>query len=122
MDWKGLNEVEGWMNAIGTWELMSLSHDKKAIGCKWVFAVKVNPYGFIAHLKAHLVAKSYAQIDNVDYSDTFSPTAKLTYFLGGYVWLVFAVAWHQKCFSPWRSSGRGLYGVTTWFCYLGEVG
>ncbi|KAA3480127.1 Retrovirus-related Pol polyprotein from transposon TNT 1-94 [Gossypium australe] len=34
--------------------------------------VKVNPDGFVAQLKAHLVGKGYAQTYEVDYSDTFS--------------------------------------------------
>ena len=58
---------------------MRLPARKKAIGCRWVFTVKVNPNGSIAWLEARFVAKGYAQTYGVDYSDTFSPISKLTF-------------------------------------------
>ena len=52
----------GWRSAMieemdaltdnGTWDLVHLPIGKKAIGCRWVFIVKVNPDGSIARLKA----------------------------------------------------------------------
>ena len=44
----------------GTWDLVPLPTGKKAIGCRWVFAVKFNPDGSVATLKVRLVAKGYA--------------------------------------------------------------
>ena len=79
----------GWGNAMvdemqalddnGTWDLVPLPTGKKAIGCRWVFAVKFNHDGSVARLKARLAAKGYAQTYDVDYFETFSPIAKLTY-------------------------------------------
>ena len=36
------------LNGNGTWNLVHLPTGKKAIGCRWVFAVKVNPDGSVA--------------------------------------------------------------------------
>ncbi|KAA0054253.1 Cysteine-rich RLK (RECEPTOR-like protein kinase) 8 [Cucumis melo var. makuwa] len=77
----------GWRSAMikevnvlddnGTRDLMSLPTGKNTIGCKWVFAIKVNPDGLIARF-AHLVAKGYAQTYGVGYFDAFFPVVKLT--------------------------------------------
>ena len=55
----------GWRSAMvnemqalydnGTWDLVPLPTGKKVIGRHWVFAVKFNPDGFVARLKARLV-------------------------------------------------------------------
>ena len=58
---------------------MLLPTGKKAIGCCWVFAVKFNPVGSGARLKARLGSKGYAHTYGVGHSDTFSSVAKMTY-------------------------------------------
>ena len=47
------------LDGNGTWNLVQLPTGKKAIGCCWVFTVKVNPDSLVARLKARLVAKGY---------------------------------------------------------------
>ena len=59
-----------------TWDLVPHSPHKKKIGCRWIFKVKYDVNGSINRYKAQLVAKGYAQIDDIDYEETFSPVAK----------------------------------------------
>ena len=78
-NWLGamIEEMDA-LNGNGTWNLAQLPVGKKAIGCCWVFVVKVNLDGSVARLKARLVVKGYAQTYDVDYSEYFSPVAKMT--------------------------------------------
>ncbi|KAL0284824.1 UNVERIFIED_CONTAM: Retrovirus-related Pol polyprotein from transposon RE1 [Sesamum angustifolium] len=49
---------------------------KKAIGCRWVYKLKLRDDGTVERCKARLVAKGYNQVAGVDYVDCFSPVAK----------------------------------------------
>ena len=60
-----------------TWELVDRPQERKVIGVKWVFRTKLNVDGLVNKYKARLVVKGYAQIFGVDYSETFTPVARL---------------------------------------------
>lgn len=56
---------------------IALHKGKRDIGCKWVYTIKMDSNGSVAHLKARIIAKGYAQTYGVDFTNTFSHVAKL---------------------------------------------
>ena len=60
-----------------TWETCILPNGKRPVGCRWVFTIKRRLGGSVERYKARLVAKVYTQTYGVDYSETFSPVAKM---------------------------------------------
>ena len=59
-----------------TWELVTLSHQEKKIGVKWVFKTKLNEEGKLDKCKARLVAKGYSQKARVDYNEVYALVAR----------------------------------------------
>ena len=60
-----------------TFELTSLPEGRSAVGGRWVFTVKSSPNSD-DKFKARYVAKGYSQVRELDYHETFSPTARIT--------------------------------------------
>ena len=60
-----------------TWTIVSLPTAHHAIGCKWVYKLKLKADGSVERHKARLVAKGYTRQKGVDFFDTFAHVVKL---------------------------------------------
>ena len=58
-------------------ELTKLPEGKPVVGGRWIYAVKLGPKNE-ERFKARFVAKGLSQIKNINFTDTFSPTANIT--------------------------------------------
>ncbi|KAF3658279.1 hypothetical protein FXO38_13314 [Capsicum annuum] len=84
-----------------TWPIVDLPPGKVPISCRWVYKVKYKANGEVERYKDTLVAKGYSQQAGVDYSDTFSPVAKMVIvrsliaFASFRQWLIFQMDVHN---------------------------
>ena len=79
-------EKENWLQAMqdelkslsktNTWTLVERPKNKNVIPGKSVYKVKTKADGNLEKYKARYVAKSFKQIEGLDYSETFAPTSK----------------------------------------------
>ncbi|PKU61453.1 Retrovirus-related Pol polyprotein from transposon TNT 1-94 [Dendrobium catenatum] len=75
----------------GTWTLVPPPPNKPILGCKWTYKTKTLPNGKIDRYKARLVALGYDQQLGINYTETFSPVAKMTT-----IRIVLTLAVHRK--------------------------
>ena len=72
-----MNEELDQIEKNDTWELVPRPENKNVIGSKWVYKNKMDEQGNIVRNKARLVCKGYAQIEGLDFDETFAPVARL---------------------------------------------
>ncbi|PIK39827.1 hypothetical protein BSL78_23335 [Apostichopus japonicus] len=77
-DWqKAMKDEMSALRENDTFELNPLPEGRKVVGGRWVYAVKLGPNDEEQY-KARYVAKGFSQLPNVDYNETFSPTARIS--------------------------------------------
>ena len=59
------------------WVLKERPQDKNVIGTKWVFRNKQDEHGVVIRNKARLVAKGFAQVEGLDFGETFASVARV---------------------------------------------
>jgi hypothetical protein len=72
-----MNEELDQIENNDTWELVARPRYKNVISTKWVFKNKLNEDGYVTRNKAILVCKVYAQVERIEFEETFSPIAKM---------------------------------------------
>ncbi|PKU73279.1 Retrovirus-related Pol polyprotein from transposon TNT 1-94 [Dendrobium catenatum] len=97
------------LQSQGTWELVPSQPHQHVLGCKWMYRTKFNSNGTVSRYKARLVALGYNHEYGIDYTDTFSPVAKIPTFR---VLIVLALH-HQWPIHQLDVSNAFLHGTLT---------
>ena len=61
-----------------TWDLVPRPPKTNIVGSRWTFRVKRDNLGNLDKFKARVVAQGFSQIPGVDFTETYSPTIRLT--------------------------------------------
>ena len=77
-DWiKSMKEEYDQIEKKQTWELVPRPANKNIVGTKRVFKNKLNENGKVIKTKERLVCKGYAQVEGIDFKETFEPIARI---------------------------------------------
>lgn len=77
-EWEAAEQYElDQIQRLGTFKLVPLPRDRKAIGSKWVYKIKRDADGNITTYRARLVAQGFTQKPGVDFLETYAPVAKI---------------------------------------------
>jgi hypothetical protein len=60
-----------------TWELVPRLKNKNVISTKWVFRNILNEDGHVTNNKTRLVCKGYAQIEGINFEETFASVPRM---------------------------------------------
>ena len=74
---KAMDEELHQIRKNDTWELVPRPKDKNVINTKWVHRKKWNEDGQVTRNEARLVCKGYAQVEGIDFEETFSPVSRM---------------------------------------------
>jgi hypothetical protein len=73
---KAMKEERNSLQKHGTWTLVNPPSDRKVITGRWVLKTKLNEDGSVARYKARYVARGYAQVEGVDFFETYAPVVR----------------------------------------------
>ena len=79
-----------------TWKLVRLPKGKKPISLKWVFKVKMKLDGTIEKHKARLVVRGFMQREGLDYTEVFTPIARIE------IIRIVVVLAHSRGWNMWQ--------------------
>ena len=74
--YRAMNDEVKALQDNDTWDLVRPPTDRDVIPGKWVYKVKLGHGGQVDKYKARYVAKSFKQVEGLDYFETFAPTCK----------------------------------------------
>ena len=65
---------------MGVYKVVLRPNDRKVVGSKWVFCIKCGSNRNIEKYKVQVVTQGFAQVEGLDYNETFAPVTKFLSF------------------------------------------